>query len=116
MEILSRIHTIELPTGAAGESDQLRDQTMCQFTKPIALLIFLLVTSVGQAEDRPNIIVFYTDDHGHADLSCQGVLDDIRTPNVDALAKSGVLGAIRSNSSNQRTAATYLALLVPFSE
>ncbi len=91
MEILSRIHTIELPTGAAGESDQLRDQTMCQFTKPIALLIFLLVTSVGQAEDRPNIIVFYTDDHGHADLSCQGVLDDIRTPNVDALAKSGVL-------------------------
>jgi|TARA_R110002072_G_scaffold222711_1_gene379814 uncharacterized sulfatase len=41
--------------------------------------------------DRPNIIVFYTDDHGHADLSCQGVVDDIRTPNVDALAKNGVL-------------------------
>lgn len=40
---------------------------------------------------RPNVIVFYTDDHGHADLSCQGVLDDIRTPNVDALAQSGVL-------------------------
>jgi uncharacterized sulfatase len=64
---------------------------MCQFIKPISLLIFLFVTSVGQAEDRPNIIVFYTDDHGHADLSCQGVLDDIRTPNVDALAKSGAL-------------------------
>ncbi|NND96753.1 MAG: sulfatase-like hydrolase/transferase [Pirellulaceae bacterium] len=41
--------------------------------------------------DRPNIIVFYTDDHGHADLSCQGVLDDIKTPNVDALARKGVL-------------------------
>jgi arylsulfatase A-like enzyme len=40
---------------------------------------------------RPNVIVFYTDDHGHADLSCQGVVDDIRTPNVDALAKGGVL-------------------------
>ena len=33
--------------------------------------------------DRPNIIVFYTDDHGHADLSCQGVFDDVKTPNVD---------------------------------
>ena len=40
---------------------------------------------------RPNIIVFYTDDHGHADLSCQGVLEDIRTPNIDSLAKSGVI-------------------------
>lgn len=40
---------------------------------------------------RPNIVVFYTDDHGHADLSCQGVLDDIKTPHVDALAKGGVL-------------------------
>lgn len=43
------------------------------------------------ADDRPNIVVIYTDDHGHADLSCQGVVDDIRTPNVDALAKSGLL-------------------------
>ncbi|MCR9202594.1 MAG: sulfatase-like hydrolase/transferase [Planctomycetaceae bacterium] len=41
-------------------------------------------------DDRPNIIVFYTDDHGYADLSCQGVLADIRTPHVDALAASGV--------------------------
>ena len=91
MEILDHRHTTELPTGPAGKSYQLSNQTMWQFTKPILLLVFLLVTSIGQAEDRPNIIVFYTDDHGHADLSCQGVLDDIRTPNVDALAKSGVL-------------------------
>lgn len=41
--------------------------------------------------NRPNIIVFYTDDHGYADLSCQGVVDDIKTPHVDALARSGVL-------------------------
>lgn len=39
---------------------------------------------------RPNIILFYTDDHGYADLSCQNVVKDIRTPHVDALAKSGV--------------------------
>ena len=44
----------------------------------------------ADAASQPNIIVFYSDDHGHADLSCQGVLDDIRTPNLDALAKEGV--------------------------
>lgn len=59
-------------------------------------LIWLSTAKVSAADmpadaSRPNIIVFYTDDHGHADLSCQGVLTDIKTPNVDALAKSGVL-------------------------
>jgi arylsulfatase A-like enzyme len=39
---------------------------------------------------RPNIIVFFTDDHGYADLGCQGVVEDIKTPRVDALAASGV--------------------------
>ena len=56
------------------------------------LLLILFATSVvTAAETPPNIIVFYTDDHGHADLSCQGVVGDIKTPHVDALAKSGVL-------------------------
>ncbi|MGB7326004.1 MAG: sulfatase-like hydrolase/transferase [Rubripirellula sp.] len=58
-----------------------------------AFAMCLHAASAGDraVRERPNIIVFYTDDHGHADLSCQGVLDDIRTPNVDALAKNGVL-------------------------
>ncbi|MCM2375217.1 sulfatase family protein [Aporhodopirellula aestuarii] len=54
-------------------------------------LLLLLFSATATADDRPNIIVLYTDDHGYADLSCQGVVDDVRTPNVDALAKSGVL-------------------------
>jgi uncharacterized sulfatase len=49
-----------------------------------------LMARTGICDDRPNIVVFYTDDHGYADLSCQGVFDDVRTPNVDALAKGGV--------------------------
>ncbi len=58
-------------------------------------LVFVMTVWFGAslanaAQTAPNIVVFYTDDHGHADLSCQGVLDDIKTPNVDALAKSGV--------------------------
>ena len=57
----------------------------------VGLAMLSLPRSVVADNNRPNIIVFYTDDHGHADLSCQGVLDDIKTPHVDALASSGVL-------------------------
>ncbi|MFA6563010.1 MAG: sulfatase-like hydrolase/transferase [Verrucomicrobiia bacterium] len=39
---------------------------------------------------KPNIIVILTDDHGWADLGAQGVLKDIRTPNLDRLAREGV--------------------------
>ena len=42
------------------------------------------------ATERPNIIVIFTDDHGYADLSCQKVLPDVRTPNIDGLAAGGV--------------------------
>jgi len=38
------------------------------------------------AAERPNIIVIFTDDHGYADLRCQGVFGDVKTPNIDALA------------------------------
>lgn len=51
----------------------------------------MVAPPVDARDGRPNVIVFFTDDHGHADLSCQGVVDDIKTPHVDALAKSGVL-------------------------
>ncbi len=44
-----------------------------------------------QAVDKPNIILIYTDDHGHADLGIYGVMKDIKTPNLDALARSGVV-------------------------
>lgn len=64
---------------------------MKMFLLQTAFLSFLLSPVASAKDDRPNIIVIYTDDHGHADLSCQGVVDDIRTPNVDALAKHGVL-------------------------
>lgn len=42
------------------------------------------------AAERPNIIVIFTDDHGYADLRCQGVFGDMKTPNIDALAAGGV--------------------------
>ncbi len=42
------------------------------------------------AAEKPNIIVVYTDDHGYADLGCQDVLNDLKTPNIDALSRRGV--------------------------
>ncbi|GAB5405841.1 MAG: hypothetical protein Aurels2KO_40720 [Aureliella sp.] len=39
---------------------------------------------------KPNVIVILTDDQGWADLSCQGELDDIQTPHIDALTQRGV--------------------------
>jgi uncharacterized sulfatase len=59
------------------------------------LLVFLValcpLLSAFAAPPRPNIILFYTDDHGHADLGVHGVVKDIKTPNLDALARSGVV-------------------------
>ena len=43
----------------------------------------------SHAIEKPNVIVIFTDDHGYADLSCQGSVDDIRTPHIDALARGG---------------------------
>ena len=44
----------------------------------------------GAAERRPNILMIYTDDQGWADLGVQGARQDIRTPNLDALAAGGL--------------------------
>lgn len=39
---------------------------------------------------KPNVILIMTDDQGYGDLGCMGS-DFVRTPNIDALANSGVL-------------------------
>lgn len=59
-------------------------------TLSLLTLVGMQQAALVSADDRPNVIVIYTDDHGYADLSCQGVFDDVRTPHVDALAASGV--------------------------
>ncbi|MBI4579238.1 MAG: sulfatase-like hydrolase/transferase, partial [Planctomycetes bacterium] len=37
----------------------------------------------------PNVVIFYTDDMGSGDVACYGA-KDIKTPNIDALAASGI--------------------------
>jgi arylsulfatase A-like enzyme len=54
------------------------------------LSLLMAPLSALAGNDRPNIIVIYSDDHGWADLGAQGVDSDIRTPHLDALARDGV--------------------------
>ncbi len=57
----------------------------------ILFLSVLLNNFVGiplLAQDRPNVVVFLSDDQGWGDLSCNGNLD-LSTPNIDGLAKAG---------------------------
>lgn len=60
---------------------------------PLLRTFFVLAFAVAEtslAADKPNIILIYSDDHGYADLGAQGVNEEIRTPNLDALARDGV--------------------------
>ncbi len=56
----------------------------------VALLTVLAgVTLSAQPADRPNFIVIFADDQGWGDLGVQGH-PDIRTPNIDRLAREGI--------------------------
>lgn len=63
------------------------------FCPPIlTAFLFLSVTSasLNAEQQRPNVILIYSDDHGYADLGLQGVDKDIRTPNIDQLTRDGI--------------------------
>ena len=61
-------------------------KSRCAFIFTIACS---LITATTQAADkRPNILLIMADDLGFTDIGCFG--SEIETPNIDALAKSGV--------------------------
>ncbi len=43
-----------------------------------------------QAWEKPNILLILADDMGYGDLSCYGATN-VLTPNIDRLAKEGIL-------------------------
>ena len=53
-----------------------------------ALALAMMSSAFAQGE-RPNILLIVADDLGYADLGSYG--GDIRTPNIDALAREGIL-------------------------
>lgn len=56
----------------------------------LPVLIVVAALTASASATKPNIILIYSDDHGYADLGVQGSVQDIRTPNLDALARDGV--------------------------
>jgi arylsulfatase A-like enzyme len=55
-----------------------------------SLLITASATGIQQSPpDRPNVVLIMTDDAGYADTGSYGARD-IRTPNIDSLARDGV--------------------------
>ena len=65
------------------------------------------VTAASAASSKPNIIVILADDMGFCDIGCYG--SEISTPNLDALAKSGVRSTHFRNTA--RCCPTRAALL-----
>ncbi|WP_145171489.1 sulfatase [Gimesia aquarii] len=53
------------------------------------ILALLLHTSIAVANDKPNIIVIFTDDQGYHDLGCFGS-QTIKTPHLDQMAAEGL--------------------------
>ncbi len=65
-----------------------------QTTGAAALSVAAAGAGTGRAAEekgmrKPNFIVFLTDDQGYGDLSCMGAAE-LKTPNLDAIAASGV--------------------------
>lgn len=61
--------------------------TLQIFVCVVAALSFS--TSVADANDKPNIIVIFTDDQGYNDLGCFGS-QTIKTPHLDQMASEGL--------------------------
>lgn len=53
-----------------------------------ALIVLLFLVPGLSADERPNILLIFTDDQGINDVGCYG--SEIPTPNIDRLAKEGV--------------------------
>src|SRR5688500_11350165 len=60
-----------------------------KLTHCVALALLLSAGVAARAAERPNIVVFFMDDLGYSDLRIDGALD-VRTPNLDRLAREGV--------------------------
>lgn len=55
----------------------------------LLLIVILLLSSRISAQDKPNVIIIYTDDLGYGDLSCYGATK-LQTPHLDKLAATGL--------------------------
>ncbi|QXP63050.1 arylsulfatase [Polaribacter sp. HaHaR_3_91] len=67
-------------------------------------------TKLPNEISKPNIIIFYADDMGYGDLAIQNPESKIPTPNLDQLAKEGMLMSDAHSSSGICTPSRYALL------
>ncbi len=76
--------------------------------KTLALILFTLTTSAWcQKTLKPNIVYILADDLGIGDVSSYNISSKIQTPNIDKLAKNGVLFTDANTSSSVCTPTRY---------
>ena len=64
-------------------------------------------STLSNTLDKPNIIIFYADDMGYGDLAIQNPRSKIPTPNLDQLAREGMLMTDAHSSSGICTPSRY---------
>jgi len=79
------------------------------FLATIPLGFMAQSTSAQNPVSKPNVIYLYADDIGYGDLSCNGA-KTIKTPNVDVLAKQGVLFTNMHSAASTCTPSRYALL------
>lgn len=65
--------------------------TNCFMKSPIILTAFLMLAALQAAETKPNVIFILADDLGWADTTLYGHTKFYKTPNLERLAKRGML-------------------------
>lgn len=77
-------------------------------SKLSTLLLFLLLFSLSlEAQEKPNIIVIYTDDQGYGDVSALNAEAKFKTPNLDKLISEGIAFTNGHSSSSICTPSRY---------
>lgn len=60
-----------------------------RFSPLLGLLLLVSPAFAAEPTRTPNVVILFADDMGYGDLGCYGA-KEIRTPNLDAMAKGGV--------------------------
>ncbi|RTE55464.1 arylsulfatase [Arenibacter aquaticus] len=55
------------------------------------LLLLISMNSMAQSRQKPNIVIIYTDDQGYGDVAALNPDAKFKTPNMDILAKEGII-------------------------
>jgi arylsulfatase A-like enzyme len=79
-------------------------------TNTLSLMAFgALNASCSQAQPKPNVIIIYADDLGYGDVGCYGAAR-VKTPNIDRMAKKGLVFTNAHSTSATSTPSRYSLL------